>query len=79
MIRIIPCDPMKIRATRSDNWTVLNEFAESDHKCIKIENYTQASARVCTSSFNGSIKRYGFNMKAVTQDDNVYIIKNLYL
>lgn len=61
---------------KSDNFTLLETFAESDLDCAKIEGFHQKSAAICCASLQNSIERYKFsNMKAITRNGEVFLIK----
>ena len=61
---------------RSANLRILQEFANSDMTCAKVEDYTHKSAAACASSLVNSIKNYRIpGIQAVVREGAVYLIK----
>lgn len=56
---------------------LLEEFAESDMDCAKVEGWTHKSATSCQASLVRAIRRFGFNFKVVTRNKEVFLIKNI--
>ena len=60
----------------SDNYRILEEFADSGLDCAKVEGWTAKTAGYCASSLNNSIKRYKFaGMVAISRKGEVYLIR----
>lgn len=56
--------------------SVLEEFENSGHDCVRIEDYPQSSAKTCYSSFYNAINRYHMNnIKVFTRRGEVYLVK----
>lgn len=63
---------------KSKNFILLEEFANSEHECVKIEGAREhyRSLNTAQTSFSNSIKHYRFsNIKCVTFNGEVYLIK----
>ena len=79
-MRMVACNLNEIESKgvykKSDNFKILNEFAESEHTCVMIEDYTQKNAMCCAASLNTSIKRYHMTgIRAISRKDKVYLIR----
>lgn len=61
---------------KSDILVLLEEFAESDLDCVKVEGWTHKNASSCMSSFRNAIARYKMaNIRCVARDKEVFLIK----
>lgn len=56
---------------------VLDEFANSEMTCAKLEDWPHKSATSCQASLVKSIKRYGFNIKVITRKGEVFLLKTI--
>lgn len=57
---------------------ILDEFAESDLDCVKVEGWTHKHATSCMSSFRNAILRYKkTGIKCLVRDDEVFLIKEI--
>lgn len=79
-MKLIPYDIKKIGGSswykKSENLRILEEFANSDMECAKIEDYTQKSAEVCVSALKSAIKRYRIaGVQAMMRKGEAYLIK----
>lgn len=74
---LVPYDVKKLRiGGRADNYSLIEEFINSNMDCAKIEGYSQKSASVCTASLNATIKRYRrHTIKAITRNGEVYLVR----
>ena len=75
---MVPYNKNKIGALRgrSDNYSIIQEFLNSDNDCVEIMGYTNINAKSCTGSLNITIKRYRiFGVKSVMRKGKVYLIK----
>lgn len=70
-------DLMKeVERDRSDNYSILKEFANSSDDCVKIEGWTHKNASSCAASMGASIRRfYRGQMKVVQRRGDVYLVK----
>ena len=66
---------LSMQRMKSDNWDVLRRFSESDMDCAQVTDFTQASAYICSTSLNASIKRFHFSMKAIVRKGEVFLVK----
>lgn len=56
--------------------SLLDEFAESDLDCVKIEGWTHKNASSCMSSFRSAINRYKMSgIRCAVRNKEVYLIK----
>lgn len=78
-MNFIPCDKKAIatvRNIRSDNFTLLTNFAESGHECAQVEGYPHKSARGCAAALRSAIQKYRiFTISVSVRGDNVYLIR----
>lgn len=81
-MRLIPYEKEQLGELRkggynkSDIFTTLNEFANSDLNCVKIEGWTQKNAVGCYTSFHRSISRYKMTgIRVVKRGDEVFLVK----
>lgn len=69
---------MKESRGKSDIFAILNEFANSDLNCVKIEDWTQKTATGCYTSFHRSITRYRMTgIRVVKRGNEVFLVKVL--
>lgn len=80
MMNFIPCDKKAIATVkniRSDNFTLLTNFADSGLECAQIEGYPHKSAQGCASALRAAIKTYRiFTVSVAVRKNNVYLIRN---
>lgn len=62
---------------RTKLFDILEEFAESDMECAKVEGWPHKSATSCQASLTKSIKNFGFNIKVVTRNKEVFLVKTI--
>lgn len=63
---------------KSDVLILLEEFAESDLDCVKIENWKYSSPYSCMSSFRNAALRYKMtNIRCVVRDKEVFLVKEI--
>lgn len=77
-MKITPYDREKLGKTRrpGSNVRILEEFANSEYDCVKIEGWTHKTSDGCTNSLNMSIKRANMHgIKAITINKEVFLIK----
>ena len=81
-MRLVPYEKEKLGELKrgghgkSDIFTILNEFANSDLNCVKIEEWTQKTANGCYTSIHRSISRYKMTgIKVVKRKDEVFLVK----
>ena len=61
---------------RSKWMELLDEFAESDLDCVKVEGYTNKDANSCMASIYNTIKRnHKDKIKVITRDNEVFLVK----
>ena len=82
-MRLVPYDKKKLgnlraRGCKSNIFSILEEFANSDLDCVKIEGWTQKNAIGCQTSFIRSIKHYNMtNIRVVKRGEEVYLVKKI--
>jgi hypothetical protein len=76
-MKLVPYDINKAkRRPKTDNFAVLEEFANSGLECVMIEDYTQKNANICATSLRTSIKRYRrAGVSAFVRDGKVFLVK----
>lgn len=79
-MKIVPYDREKLlfqrHYKRTKNLQILEEFMDSDEKCVQLIDYEQCNAKSCQSSFQHSIQNFGFvGVRVVTRGDNVFLVK----
>lgn len=68
--------PDKMRAPKTKNRLILEEFISSDCECCEVVDYELEHAFSVAGSLNRSIKTYRFSgIKAFTTAGRVYLIK----
>ena len=61
---------------RSSNLKILEEFANSDLDCARVDGYTQSKPQYCVNSLSNSIKQFGmYGIKVIRRKDDVFLIK----
>lgn len=66
----------EVERDRSDNYSILKEFANSSDDCVKIEGWTHKNASSCAASMGASIRRfYRGQMKVILRRGDVYLVK----
>lgn len=80
-MRLVPYDRSKLGHVkgynRTKNLEILEEFMNSGHDCMKLENFTHARAAGCQSALQQSAKRYGLasSIAIVVRNDEVFLIR----
>lgn len=78
-MKMVPCKVEEAKGSRSgytNLYALIMEFMDSGHEGVRIENFTQKNAYVCTSSLRSAIKRYRIHgVTAVSRKGNVYLLK----
>lgn len=79
-MKLMPYDLTKVSNSNgykhTKNQKILEEFVESGLDCVKVEDWTQKTARGCASSFNTSIGVYKMTgIKAISRKGEVFLIK----
>lgn len=76
-MKLVACDISEITKgfKTTSNEAILEEFAESDLKCVEVMDYHHKTAWSCQSSLRASIKRYKKNMDCRVINGEVYLIK----
>ena len=57
-------------------FNLLYEFRESGYQVAEVDTSDYAHPSGCTAALKQSIKRFGFNMDAVTQNGKTYLVNN---
>lgn len=79
-MKLIPYDRSKIgKKRRGANQAIIEEFVNSGHDCVKIENYTHKSAESCEASFGKSIQRspYKDSVDVCIRKGEVFLVKKI--
>lgn len=75
----IPCNEKAIaivKNVRSDNFTLLMNFAESGLDCAQVRDYPHSSATACATALRAAIRKYRiFTIAVAVRKDNVYLIR----
>ena len=79
-MRLVKSDVKELGVIRSyatsENLLLLEEFANSNEECVKIEGYPHKTATSCYGAFFNSIRRYKMTgIKVCMRGDNVYLVK----
>lgn len=76
-MKLVACDINELSKgfKTTSNLAILEEFADSDLKCVRVEGWTHKTAWSCQSSLNTSIKRYKKNMECRVINGEVYLVK----
>lgn len=62
--------------TKTDHQKLIEEFANSDMDCAKIEGWTHANASSCQNALAQSIKRFNFSgIRAMVRNKEVFLVK----
>lgn len=78
-MKLKPVNEIELRVKGRNNlFAILTEFAESEHKCVEIEDHKYTSVNNCQTSFIAAIKRYRFlNIKCVVRGERVFLVKQM--
>lgn len=61
---------------KSNNLKMLEEFANSNYDCVKVEDYPHKTATGCYTSFCKSIKRFNMTgIKVCIRGGDVFLVK----
>lgn len=77
-MKMVPCniDEIKWFYTPGRNQKLIQEFINSDMKCVKIEDYPHKNAKSCQTSMIGSLKRMRVKtIKVMIRKDEVFLRK----
>lgn len=83
-MRLTPYEKQKLgninKRGRTGNYLfeLLEEFANSDLDCVKVEEWTHKNATGCVTSLYRAIKRYNkTGIRVIQRRDEVYLIKDI--
>lgn len=78
-MRLKPIEMNEFEIRRRCNlFAMLTEFAESEHKCVEIEDHKYKTATIGQTSIMSAIKRYRFNnIKVVVNGNRIYLVKQM--
>lgn len=66
----------EVERSKSDNYSILKEFANSSDDCVKLEGWTHKNASSCAASMGASIRRfYRGQIKVIQRRGDVYLVK----
>lgn len=79
-MRLVAYDREKVKNIggykMTPNMKIINEFAESNADCVKVEYWTQKHAWVTAQSLNNTMKRMKkTGMRAISRGNEVFMIK----
>ena len=76
-MKLVPYDATKVNAYKPcKNQKLIQEFLDSNQKCVKIEDFPHKNATVCRSVIGNSIKRMGItNVIIATRRGMVFLIR----
>lgn len=77
---LTPYDKAKIKKlntySMSSNLSLLTEFMESEHDCVRVEGWQHKDAYSCVRALGTSAKRYHmYGVKVISREGEVYLIK----
>ena len=81
-MQLIPYDVTKVKTVggykKSENLLLLEEFANSELQCAKVENFPHKDAWICAAALRNTIKRNGMtNIECITRNGEVFLIKTV--
>lgn len=79
-MKITPYDINKLGAingyVKSNNLKILEEFANSNHECVKVEDYSHKTPTGCYTSLFKSIKTYNMTgIRVCIRGKDVFLVK----
>lgn len=76
-MKLIPYteNDLKLIRTRTDLWSVLNEFIDGDHDVMEVTEFTNKNAESCASSMSAAVKRYRFNIQVIKRGERVFLVR----
>lgn len=79
-MKLTPYDKKKLVSNAgykvTDIHALLDEFADGDLDCVKIEGWTHKNATSCYSSFSGAIKRHHMTgIRCFVVNNEVFLVK----
>lgn len=76
-MKLIPYDAEKLKWRKpGTNQALINEFLESEEKCVKVENFTQKSAKIAQSNITTCARKMGIrSMKATIRGNDLFLVK----
>lgn len=76
-MKLVPYDAKQLKWHRlGSNQALIQEFLDSGHDCVKVENFTQNTARNAQSNISVCLKRMGVrNVRAICRGNNLFLLK----
>lgn len=81
-MKLVPYDVAKIHNVgaykKSENLLLIEEFIESEHKCVEVQNYPHSSTSSCQSALSQTIRKNGLtNVRCISRNGKVFLIKTV--